>query len=82
MKLSDHPVVIDDELPDGRLQGFSRDGVLVVEMEFSPIFRYLVGNRDVEIAVTEWRISAAHARRIAAQAAWQLHDYKCKGGVQ
>jgi hypothetical protein len=77
MKLADNPVTLDDSLEDGRLQGFSHDGTLVVDMVFQPVFKYLVGDKDTEVC--EWRVSPAHARRIAA---WQMQDYACKGGVQ
>lgn len=82
MKLSNVPVTTDPSLPDGRLQGFAADGTLVVEMEFHPIFKYLVGDKNVETCVVEWRISPDHQRRLAAQAAWQMHDYACRKGVQ
>lgn len=76
------PVVVSDMLPDGRRQGFASDGTLIVDIEFLPVFKYLVGDPETESCVTKWVVSPQYARRVAAMAAWQLHDNACIEGVQ
>lgn len=81
-KLGGSPVEVCEGLGEGRMQGFAADGTLVVDMEFQPVFKYIVGDKNTEIAVTRWKVSPGYARRVAALAAWQMHDYACREGMQ
>lgn len=64
------PIVADPTLPDGRLDGFSATGALLVSLQYMPVFKRLVGTEDDQRDVASWHVSPGGARRIAAISAW------------
>ncbi len=64
------PIVTDDSLAEGLLEGYSEAGNLIVAMRYMPVFQRLVGDAGMEQYVAQWHVSTSGARRIAAIGAW------------
>lgn len=64
------PIVSDPALEEGRLDGYSASGALIVSLRYIPNFERLFGKEDDEREVASWHASPGGVRRIAAIAAW------------
>lgn len=63
-------IIVDTTMPEGVINGFSADGVLIVSVRYMPNVERLVGTEADEKRCVSWRASRADARRIAYIAAW------------
>ncbi len=63
-------IIADDTIANGELRGFSADGVLILALQYMPVFRRISGSETDHRKITTWRVSPQGARRIAALSAW------------
>lgn len=74
-------IVVDAALRDGHMIGLDSAGLVIVELQVTPIFKRLIGTQDDERDVATWRVCPAHSRRIAAVAAWNATGNLCGGNA-
>lgn len=63
-------IISDASLENGRLDGYSASGALIVSLKYMPVFERLYGDEKDEREVAQWHASPDSVRRIAAIAAW------------
>lgn len=64
------PVVADPSIPDGRMDGLNADGELIVQIQYMPDYKRILGDEADERRVVRWVMSPQGKRRVASIAAW------------